>query len=112
MQYCSLQHRTVLPITSTTECCFCFGSISILSGVVSLLFSSSILGTYQLGKLIFQCPIFLPFHTVHGVLKARILNQEYGSATFVLLVYYVYQDTSLRGWLLIKVKYFLCCLQV
>jgi len=23
---------------------------------------------------IFQCPIFLPFHTVHGVLKARILS--------------------------------------
>ena len=22
----------------------------------------------------FQCPIFLPFHTVHGVLKARILK--------------------------------------
>jgi len=23
---------------------------------------------------VFQCPIFLPFHTVHGVLKARILK--------------------------------------
>ena len=22
----------------------------------------------------FHCPIFLPFHTVHGVLKARILK--------------------------------------
>ena len=43
----------------------------ILSGV-SLLISSSILGTYQPGEFIFQCPIFLPFHTVHGVLKARI----------------------------------------
>ena len=29
MQYCSLQHRTLLlsPVTSTTGCCFCFGSI-------------------------------------------------------------------------------------
>ena len=29
-QYCSLQHWTLLPspITSTTGCCFCFGSIS------------------------------------------------------------------------------------
>ena len=35
--------------------------------------SSSILGAYQPGKFIFQCPIFLPFHTVHGALKARIL---------------------------------------
>ena len=37
-------------------------------------FSNSILGTYQPGKFIFQCYIFLPFHTVHGVLKARILK--------------------------------------
>ena len=30
IQYCSLQHRTLLlsPVTSTTGCCFCFGSIS------------------------------------------------------------------------------------
>ena len=30
MQYCSLQHQTLLPIpvTSTAGCCFCFGSIS------------------------------------------------------------------------------------
>ena len=29
MQYCSLQHRTLLPspVTSTSGCCFCFGSI-------------------------------------------------------------------------------------
>ena len=26
------------------------------------------------GEFIFQCPIFLPFHTVHGILKARILK--------------------------------------
>ena len=32
------------------------------------------LGTYQPGEFIFQCPIFLPFHAVHGVLKARILK--------------------------------------
>ena len=41
----------------------------ILSGAISLLFSNSILGTYQPGKLIFQCHIFLSFHTVHGVLS-------------------------------------------
>ena len=29
MQYCSLQHQALLPwpVTSTTRCCFCFGSI-------------------------------------------------------------------------------------
>ena len=30
MQYCSLQHRTLIssPVTSTARCCFCFGSVS------------------------------------------------------------------------------------
>ena len=37
----------------------------ILSGVISSLISSSILGTYRPGEFIFQCPIFLPFHTIH-----------------------------------------------
>ena len=45
----------------------------ILSGVISLMISSSILGTYQPAEF-YQCPIFLPFHTVHGVLKAGILK--------------------------------------
>jgi len=32
-QYCSLQHQALLlsPVTSTTGCCFCFGSISSIS---------------------------------------------------------------------------------
>ena len=46
----------------------------ILSGVISALFSSCILGTSQPGEFIFQCPIFLPFNTIHGVLKERILK--------------------------------------
>ena len=45
-----------------------------LSGVISPLISSSILGTYRPGQFPFQYPIILPFHTVHGVLKARILK--------------------------------------
>ena len=74
MQYCSLQHWTLLlsPVTFTTGCCFCFGSIpSYFLELISPLISSSILGTYQPAEFIFQCSIFLPFHTVHGVLKAR-----------------------------------------
>ena len=77
MQYCSLKHRTLLPspVTSTTGCYFLLWlCLFILSGVISPLFSSSILGTYQPGKFIFQCHIFLPFHSIHGVLKARILK--------------------------------------
>ena len=46
----------------------------ILSGVISPLFPSNILGTYPPGEFLFQYPIILPFHTVHGVLKARILK--------------------------------------
>ena len=46
----------------------------ILSGVISPLISHSILGTYQPGAFIFQCPVFLPFHVVLGVLKARMLK--------------------------------------
>ena len=78
MQYCSLQRQTLLlsPVTSTAGYCFCFGSIpSILSGIISPLISSSILGTYWPGAFLFQYPIILPFHTVCGVLKARILKR-------------------------------------
>ena len=46
----------------------------ILSGVISPLISSSILGTHQPGEFLFQYPIILPFHTVHTVLKERILR--------------------------------------
>ena len=45
-----------------------------LSGIISPLFSSSILGRYRPGEFIFQCHIFSPSHTVHGFLKARILK--------------------------------------
>ena len=48
MQYCSLQHQTLLPspVTSTTECCFLLWlHLFILSGVISPLISSNILGT-------------------------------------------------------------------
>ena len=73
MQYCSLQHQTLLllPVTSMTGCCFLFDSLFILSGTISPLFSNSILAP---GEFIFQHHIFLPFHTAHGVLKAGVLK--------------------------------------
>ena len=76
VQYCSLQHQTLLPspVTSTTGWCFCFDSVSSIFLELFLHSSTnSILGTYRPGEVIFQCPIFLPFHTVHGVLKSGIL---------------------------------------
>ena len=48
--------------------------LSILSGVIFPLISSSILGTYRPGEFIFQCLTFLPFPTVHDVFKAKILK--------------------------------------
>ena len=44
----------------------------ILSGVISPVISNSIYGPYRPGEFIFQCPVFLPFHTDYEVLKARI----------------------------------------
>ena len=49
-------------------------SLLILFMAVPPLFSSSLLGTYRPGEFIFQCCIFLPFHTLHGVLKIKILK--------------------------------------
>ena len=81
MQYCSFQHWTLLlsPVTSTTGCYFCFGSVS--SFFLELLLYSSPVAYKALTELgssyfsvIFLFFIFLPFHTVHGVLKARILK--------------------------------------
>ena len=54
-------------------------------GAISLLSSSSTLGIYQPGEFIFQCRIFLPFHSVNAskvmlkILQARLqqyMNQE------------------------------------
>ena len=53
-------------------------SHSILSGAIigTCLppFPSSTVDTFWPGGLIFQCHIFSPFHTVHGVLEARIME--------------------------------------
>ena len=77
MQYCSLQHWNLLSQqdTSTTGRHFCFGTISLFF-LELFLHSSPVAycGTYRPGEFIFQCHIFFPFHTVHGVLKARILK--------------------------------------
>ena len=45
----------------------------ILYSVISPQFFSSISGTSRPGEFMFQCSIF-SFHTVHGILKARILK--------------------------------------
>ena len=77
IQYCSLQHQTLLLslVTSTTGCWFSFGSIlSFFLELFSPLISSSILGTYQPGQFIFQCPSFCLFMLFMGFSR-----QEYWS---------------------------------
>ena len=68
MQYCSSQHQTLLPspVTSTFRCCFCF--VFVFSFFLDLFLHSfpvAYWAIYQPGELIFQCPIFLPFHTMY-----------------------------------------------
>ena len=77
MQYCSLQHQTLLPspVTSTTGCCCCFGSAS--SFFLELFLHWSPVAYWaptDLGNSSFSVFSFLPFYTVHRVLKARILK--------------------------------------
>ena len=52
----------------------CSRCLFILSGVISPLLFSSILGTYEPGKFIFQCPIFCLF-----ILFMAFSRQEYWS---------------------------------
>ena len=52
----------------------------------------------QSGKLIFRCPIFVPFHTVHGVLKASILKWfAIPFSSGPRLVKILYLDLSILG---------------
>ena len=76
MQHCCLQHWTLLYSQSHPHWMLflLWLHLFILSVVISPLISSSILGTYRPEEFLFQYPIILPFHTVHGVLKARMLK--------------------------------------
>ena len=76
MQYCSLWHQTLLspPDISTTGCYFCFGPTSSFFLGISPLFPSSILNTFQHGRLIFQCRIFAFSYCLWG-----LSQQEYWS---------------------------------
>ena len=76
-QYCSYNIRPCLYHKLYPQLDIVFYLVTypfILSGVISPLISCSILGTYQPGEFHFQYPIILPFHTVCGLLKARILK--------------------------------------
>ena len=86
MEYYSLQHWTLLPlpVTSTTWCCFCFGS-------VSSFFLEVFLCSSPPGEFIFQCHIF--FHLF--ILFMGFSRQEYWSGLpFPSPVDYVWSELS------------------
>ena len=73
MKYHSLQHQTLPPAPVTSPQLGVLRPF-ILSGVISPLISSSILGTYWPGEFIFQCPIFLPFILFMGFSRQEYWN--------------------------------------
>ena len=76
MKYCSLQHQTLLlsPVTSTTGCCSCFGSIP--SFFLELFLHWSPVAYWAPTDL--GVPLSVSYHFAfsycYGVLKARILK--------------------------------------
>ena len=102
MQYCSLQHQTLLSPSDTFIAghCFCFGSTSLFFLELFLCFSSASYWTPTDlgGGLFFQFHIILPFHTVHGVLKARILKWfSIPFSTGPRFVRILHHDSSILG---------------
>ena len=74
MKYFLYSISLLPPDMSTTEHCFHWPSCFTLTGAISncpLLFFSSVLDTFQPGGFIFQCHIFLPFYTVHGLVQSK-----------------------------------------
>ena len=93
MRYCSLQHWTLLPslVTSTTGCCFCFGSVS--SFFMELFLHCSPVAywptTYLPGDFIFQCPIFCFFILFMGFSKQLTAsNENLTTFNFHTITYY------------------------
>ena len=76
MQYYSLEHQTYFHHKSHPQLDIVFIlALSLHSFWIHFShFSSSILGTYWPWAFIFQGLIFRTFHSVHGILKARILQ--------------------------------------
>ena len=78
MQHWSLQHWFFTTRHTHNWTSFSlWASYFVLSGAISNcfpVFPSNILDTFQPGGLMFHCHIFLPFHTLHGVLVARTVE--------------------------------------
>ena len=105
MQYCSLQHRTLLPspVTSTNGCCFCFVSISSL--FLELFLHSSPVACWartNLGSSSFSVVsfcLFIPFiHGHHLMVNTEIRLIIFFAAKDGEAVYTVSKNKT-RSWL-------------
>ena len=98
--YCSLECRTLLlsPVTCTTGCCFRFGSIS--SFFLELFLHFSPVAYWAPAGLVSSALSITSFHTVHGILKARILN------AVRMLKYNKTHNTFLNKYTLLKTELF------
>ena len=112
MQYCSLQHRTLLPspVTSTAGCCFHYGSVS--SFFLELFLHWSPVAYWaptNLGSSSFNVPSFCLF-----ILFMRFSRQEYRSGLpFPPPVNHIWQDSPpwpvhlewpYRAWLIVSLS--------
>ena len=91
-QCCCFQHWALLPslVTSTAGCCFALAPSLHFSGVISTLFSSSILGTTNLGSSSFSVISFCLF-----ILFMGFWRQEYRSGLpFPSLVDHILSELS------------------
>ena len=96
MQYCSLQHRTLLPspVTSTTGWCFCFGSVSSFSLKLFLhSFPVAYWAPTNLGNSSFSVLSFCLF-----ILFMGFLREEYWSVCHSLLLWTMFCHNS-SPWL-------------
>ena len=106
MQYCSLQHWTLLPslVTSTTGHCFCFGSVS--SFILELFLHLSPAAYWaptDLGSSSLSVIFFCLFHTVHRVFKARLLKWfAIPLSSEPYFVRTLHHDPSILGWPMIR----------
>ena len=93
MLYCSLQHQTLLrsPVTPTTGCCFCFGSISSFFLELFLHWSPVVYWVpNDLGRSSFRVPSFCLF-----ILFMGFSRQEYwGGLPFPSPVDHILSDLS------------------
>ena len=69
-------------------------SLFIPSGAISSLFSSSTLGTFQPGKLIFQCHIFFAFSYCSWGSQGKSTEVAYHSLLKVLYLHKIFRSSS------------------